>query len=172
MAQVVQEKRKYQRILPSDKSIDILESKGFEWVFSSNVSAVATSGINLVIRFHNGSIYSYAGKAKDYERIMGAASKGKWVWRFLRRPQVPYQKIGSLPLAEDTTETDEEIVKPRIPTYDVKAIVPKDFATTGKLPQISISPISTILPIPLEPSNILTGVLMLDDMLLSSLLLG
>ena len=143
--QVVQEKREYQRILPSQKSIDTLESKGFEWVFSSNVSAATVRGLDLIIRFHNGSIYSYTNKGKDFERLMGAASKGKWVWRFLRRPNVPYAKIGSLPLAEDTDETDTEIIKPRIPTYKVSVIVPTDIEKlAGKLPQIKISPLKTI----------------------------
>lgn len=156
--QVVQENRQYQRILPSDKSIDILESKGFEWVFSSNVSAIAKRGTALIIRFHNGSIYSYENQARNYERMMASASKGKWVWRFLRRPQVPYKKIGSLPLAEDTAETDEEIVQPRIPTYEIKAIVPTDFMTTGKLPQISISPLAMVVGTNTDlVSNLLVG---------------
>lgn len=141
MATVVQENRQYQRILPSDNSINILSSQGFEWVFSSNVSAVAVRGKDLIIRFHNSSIYKYPNQGINYERLMGAASKGKWVWRFLRRPNVPYEKIGSLPLPEDTLETDEEIVQPRIATYDIKAIVPKNYMTTGALPSISITPL-------------------------------
>jgi hypothetical protein len=76
--------------------------------------------------------------------MMAAASKGKWVWRFLIRPQVAYAKIGSLPLPEDTTETDQEIVQPRIPTYEVKAIVPKNYMQTGELPRISIQPIKMV----------------------------
>ena len=171
MATVVQEKRPYKRILPSDNSISILKSKGFEWVFSSNVSAVAVRGNDLIIRFHNGSLYSYKDKAKDYERLMAAASKGKWVWRFLRRPNVPYSKIGALPLPEDTVETDEEIIKPRISTYDIKAIVPKDFMTTGKLPTISITPLNIIQPSPINTNGLFTSILMLEDVLLTGILL-
>jgi len=52
MLQVVQEDREYQRILPSDKSIDILEANGLEWVFSSNVSAATVRGKDLIVRFH------------------------------------------------------------------------------------------------------------------------
>ena len=72
---------------------------------------------------------------------MAAASKGKWVWRFLRRPNKPYSKIGSLPLPEDTLETDEQIVEPRRPKYKVESIVPADYLETGQLPQILITPI-------------------------------
>ena len=76
---------------------------------SSNVSAVATSGNDLYIRFHNGSLYRYKNKAKLEERLIAAASKGKWVWRFLRRPNVAYSKVGSMPLDSDRDITDEEL---------------------------------------------------------------
>ena len=76
MAQVVQENRQYQRILLSDKSDNILESAGFTTLFSSNVSATAVRGLDLIIRFHNGSIYSYFGKGKDFLKLVGASSKG------------------------------------------------------------------------------------------------
>ena len=158
MAHVVQEKRTYQRILLSDKSYDKLEEQGFEVVFSSNVSAVAVRGNDLIIRFHNSSIYKYIDKANLYLRLIGAASKGKWVWRFLRVPQVPYEKIGSLPLPEDTDETDEEIVQPRIPTYEVRAIVPTDAEKLkGALPQIKITPIVKASDVSIgQPTQIIT----------------
>lgn len=144
---VVQENRPYQRILHSDKSTTILEQQGFETVFSSNVSAIAKRGKDLIIRFHNGSIYSYPNEGNNYERLMASASKGKWVWRFLRRPNKPYQKIGSLPLPEDTVETDEEILLPRKDKYKVESIIPADFMTTGALPQILITPIEQAVAI-------------------------
>jgi hypothetical protein len=161
MATVVQEKRTYQRILHSDTSEKKLNEAGFETVFSSNVSAIAVRGDDLIIRFHNSSIYSYANQGKNYERMMAAASKGKWVWRFLRRPNVPYAKIGTLPLPEDTTETDEEIIQPRIATYEVKAVVPtaKDMMR-GVLPQIKISPLAMITATNNDiGGNLLTGLL-------------
>jgi hypothetical protein len=142
MATVVQENRPYRRILHSDASEKKLKELGFESVFSSNVSAATVRGKDLIIRFHNSSVYRYANQAVNYERLMGAASKGKWVWRFLRSPQVPYEKIGSLPLPEDIDVVDEEVMKPRIPIYNIRAIVPKDYMTTGALPQISISQIA------------------------------
>lgn len=139
MAVKLNENREYQRILLSEQSEQILESRGYETVFSSNVSAIATSGDDLVIRFHNGSVYAYDKQAKNYERLMAAASKGKWVWRFLRRKNVPYRKIGSLPLPEDVIVQDEEIMRPR--QYDISTVVPPDFMETGALPSINISPV-------------------------------
>ena len=158
MATVVQENRTYQRILPSDASIEKLDSLGYEWVYSSNVSAATIRGNDLIIRFHNGSLYSYAGQAKSYENFMAAASKGKWVWRFLRRPGVPYAKIGSLPLPEDTTETDEEIIQPRIATYEIKAVTPSlAEQMKGVLPSISIMEIATVTATNNTFSNIITA---------------
>lgn len=142
MAYVVPEDRPYQRILHSDASEQKLNSLGYETVFSSNVSAATTQGNDLIIRFHNASVYKYIGKANLFERLMGAASKGKWVWRFLRRPQVPFEKIGSLPLPEDIMVSDEEIIRPvKQPKYKIESIVPSDYMTTGALPQISITPL-------------------------------
>jgi len=126
MAEVVNEKRKYQRILPSMREQAILKREGFTWVFSSNVSGVATSGRDLIIRFHNASIYSYQNQASKFEDILAAASKGKWVWRFLRRPNVPYQKIGSLPLDQDVDVTDEELFE------DVTGIAIEDVTMLGE----------------------------------------
>ena len=160
MAHVVQEDRQYQRILLSEDSEAKLESKGFEVLFSSNVSAAAKRGDDLIIRFHNGSIYSYANQGKNYLQLIAASSHGKWVWRFLRRPQVPYAKIGSLPLPEDTLETDEEIVRPRISTHEVKVIVPTSAEIMrGVLPQISITPLSILATSNDFTSNLLTGLL-------------
>ena len=142
---VLQETRNYQRILLSDASERKLEAQGFEPLLSSNVSAAAVRGNDLIIRFHNSSIYKYMDKADMYLNLVAAASHGKWVWRFLRRPQVPYAKIGSLPLPEDTLETDEQIVEPRIATHDVRAILPTSAdIMRGVLPQISITPISIL----------------------------
>ena len=42
MAIRLQEDRQYQRILLSEESTKELESRGYETVFSSNVSAIAT----------------------------------------------------------------------------------------------------------------------------------
>ena len=141
MATVLQEDRKYRRILLSETSEQKLEKEGYEVLLSSNVSAAARRGKDLIIRFHNGSLYKYPNQGKNFERLVAASSHGKWVWRFLRRPNKPYQKIGSLPLPEDVLETDEQIVRPRKPKFRVEAIVPEDYMKTGALPQILITPI-------------------------------
>jgi len=138
---ILNEDRKYQRILHSKASEQKLEENGYEVLLSSNVSAAARRGDDLIIRFHNGSLYKYPNQGKNFLRLVAASSHGKWVWRFLRRPNKPYMKIGSLPLPEDRLVSDEEIIKPRKPKYKVEAIVPLDFMTTGALPQISITPI-------------------------------
>ena len=153
MAIRLQENREYRRIILSPESERALESRGYETVFSSNVSAVATSGNDLVIRFHNGSVYAYDNQAKNYERLMAAASKGKWVWRFLRRKNVPYRKIGSLPLPEDVIVDDEQIIQPR--KAEITTIVPPNFMETGELPQIIINPLranTLVRNIPPEPN--------------------
>lgn len=62
-----------------------------------------------MIRFLNGSVYRYFGMGENLMNILSATSKGKWVWRFLRRAGVPYEKIGVLPLPDDLTITDEEL---------------------------------------------------------------
>jgi len=141
MAYAILENRQYKRIINSDTSIKKLNELGYEWIFSSNVSAAAVRGKDLIIRFHNSSVYRYANQGKNYERLMAAASKGKWVWRFLRRPNVPYQKIGSLPLPEDVDVDDETIQEQPKRKYKIDTLVPSDYMETGALPQITISPL-------------------------------
>lgn len=106
---LLEEKRKYQRLRPTIREQATLSNKGYTWVLSSNVSAVATQGKDLYIRFQNGSLYRYDGKANLKERLIAASSKGKWVWRFLRRKNVPYSKVGTMPLDGDIDKTDEEL---------------------------------------------------------------
>jgi len=111
---LLDEKRKYKRLRPTIREQATLANRGYTWVLSSNVSAVATQGNDLYIRFQNGSLYRYDGKAKLEERLIAASSKGKWVWRFLRRKNVPYQKVGSMPLDGDIDKTDEELFAEQI----------------------------------------------------------
>jgi hypothetical protein len=70
---------------------------------------VGVKGESLIIRFHNGSMYEYPNQASQYENMLKSNSKGKWVWRNLRRKNVLYRKIGVLPLPDDIGVTDEEI---------------------------------------------------------------
>jgi len=101
--------RDYRRYRHSPDETSYLASKGLQHVLSSNVSAVGVVGKDLIIRFHNGSLYQYEDMAESYEDILRSNSKGKWVWRYLRRAGVPYRKIGSLPLEDDISATDDEL---------------------------------------------------------------
>lgn len=102
--------RDYRRYSHSPDEKVTLQARGLQHVLSSNVSAVGISEDNLIIRFHNGSMYSYDEMASSFDKIMSSNSKGKWVWKHLRRPGVPYKKIGTLPLTDDIKASDEELM--------------------------------------------------------------
>jgi hypothetical protein len=101
--------RKYRRYRHNPRERTFLGLNGLQPVLSSNVSAVGVKGEDLIIRFHNGSVYSYRNRATDYENILKSNSKGKWVWRFLRRANAFYTKLGVVPLPDDIGVTDEDI---------------------------------------------------------------
>lgn len=101
--------RDYRRYDHSAAERFTLAKNGFQAVQSSNVSAVGRSDDDLMIRFHNGSVYRYFKMGDDLMSILGSNSKGKWVWRFLRRAGVPYQHVGVLELPDDLDITDEEL---------------------------------------------------------------
>ena len=109
MIQLVDKGRDYKRLRPNPTEKVKLANNGLQWVLSSNVSAIGTNGNDLIIRFHNGSLYEYPNQAKLYEPMLQSNSKGHFVWVKLRYPKVAYQKIGSLPLAGDEEATDEDI---------------------------------------------------------------
>lgn len=109
MIQLVDKGRKYKRFEYTPKEKTYLATQGLRWVLSSNVSAVGTSDTSLIIRFVNGSMYEYPNMAERYDEMFRANSKGKWVWRHIRRAGVPYRKIGSLPLPSDEELTDDEL---------------------------------------------------------------
>ena len=101
--------RKYRRWnYTADEKI-YLANNGLQWVRSSNVSAIARNGDDLIIRFHNGSLYQYPNQGKLYDKMLESNSKGHFVWVKLRRPNVPYQKIGALPMPDDVKTSDEDI---------------------------------------------------------------
>ncbi len=111
MRRLDEPRRDYQRFrhTPSEKLH--LANNGLQHVLSSNVSAFGVDGNDLIVRFHNGSLYQYEGVADLYEKALQSNSKGKWVWRNLRRKPIIYRKIGSLPLPDDIGLTDEDIFK-------------------------------------------------------------
>ena len=93
-------------ITPSPEQKIQLANAGLQWVTSSNVSGVGVDGDDLIIRFQNGALYRYSGVGDKFDNMMKALSKGHWVWVNLRRKNVPYQKIGTLPFKGDI-ETDD-----------------------------------------------------------------
>ena len=101
--------RDYQRYRHNPRERSFLGLQGLQPVLSSNVSSVGVRDTELLIRFHNGSVYSYRNKADQYDNILKSNSKGKWVWRNLRRRNAPYTKLGVIPLPDDIGVTDEDI---------------------------------------------------------------
>lgn len=101
--------RQYKRYRPSSEEKNILADKGMQWVLSSNVSAIGIDGDDLIIRFINGSLYQYSKMADSKNSILNSNSKGHWVWVNLRRRNVPYKKIGRMPLKSDTPMSDEDL---------------------------------------------------------------
>lgn len=77
-----------------------LARQGFRAVVSSNVSALGVFGEDLYIRFLNASVYRYPKNAELFDVIMRAVSKGRAVWRHIRRAGVPYQRVGDMPIPE------------------------------------------------------------------------
>ena len=113
--QVTNEKRKYTRLAHTLDETNLLRDRGFKSVVSSNVSAVAIRGDALVIRFHGGATYEYPGMRDRYTDIMSAPSKGKWVWREIRRKNVPYNRVGDIVIEDDVDDRDlmrEDAVEP------------------------------------------------------------
>ena len=103
---VTNEDRKYTRLAhTSDESL-YLSRRGLRAVISSNVSAVGYDGDTLIVRFHGGATYGYPNQADRYDDLVSAPSKGKWVWRELRRKGVPYYRQGNINIADDVEDRD------------------------------------------------------------------
>lgn len=99
-------KRRY-RQTSDDKAW--LFSKGFQAVTSSNVSALGIFGKDLYIRFLNDAVYRYPNNAELFEKIMRANSKGRAVWKYIRRAGVPYERVGDMPIPD--VITNDELFK-------------------------------------------------------------
>ena len=101
--------RDYRRFRPSPSEKIQLANNGLQWVLSSNVSGIGINGKDLIIRFHNGSMYLYPNQAHLYDDMMKSNSKGRFVWQRLRRTRVAYRKIGTLPFKDDVDVADEDM---------------------------------------------------------------
>ena len=99
----------YERIHTPVSDQKTLRERGYSPFFSSNVSAGMRDGTDLYIRFHNGSVYQYPNQGKQFNDLLTSPSKGKWVWANLRRTNVAYNKVGTVPLGGDRDLTDEEL---------------------------------------------------------------
>jgi hypothetical protein len=75
-----------------------LRKIGFHPLRSSNVSAIAEQEDDLLIRFHDASLYRYPNQADLFNEMASALSPGRFVWNRLRRPMVRFEKIGALVL--------------------------------------------------------------------------
>ena len=89
----------------------VLAANDLKAVRSSWISAIGKSDSELVIRLVNGSIYTYYNSSNLYDRFLKTRSKGKFFWKFLRRPQVPFSKGGTLPLPSDPKVTDANLLE-------------------------------------------------------------
>lgn len=103
--------RKFKRVRQSAQEKTQLARAGFQHVLSSNVSAIAQDGNNLVIRFHGGATYSYAGAGELYKPMLRSNSKGKYVWINLIRKRVPFRKVGGVSLKSDAQFTDRDLTE-------------------------------------------------------------
>lgn len=83
-----------------------LFSRGFTAVQSSNVSALGVFGNDLYIRFLNDAVYRYPNNAELYDKIMRSNSKGRGVWKYIRRVGVPYQRVGDMPIPDEMTSEE------------------------------------------------------------------
>ena len=97
------------KIRHTAKQKQLLSNQGFQFVSSSNVSAIAHDDKDLIIRFHNGSVYTYPNRAKQYDSLLKASSHGKWVWKYLRRSNAAFKKTGTIPFKSDKNITDDEL---------------------------------------------------------------
>ncbi len=114
MERLQDKNRPYRRWRHSPSENVYLANRGLQQVESSNVSSIGRVDNDLIIRFHNGSLYKYPGNGSLYEDMLNSNSKGKFVWDRLRgrirnQHKVPYEKIGVMPLPDDIGVTDEEI---------------------------------------------------------------
>ena len=100
---------KYPRIKTSVENQKILKEQGYTPVFSSNVSAIQRNGADLFIRFHNGVVYQYPRRGKQFNSLLVSPSKGEWVWNNLRKTNASFNKVGDFPLTGDLDLTTSQM---------------------------------------------------------------
>ena len=131
MATILEDKgREFKRIRHSAQEKVQLSRAGFQHVLSSNVSAIAKDGDNLVVRFHGGATYEYTGAGDLYSKMLRSNSKGKFVWRELIRKRVPFRKVGSVRLRSDAQYTDRDLMRVADRPRERQSIIPTIVVTT------------------------------------------
>lgn len=65
----------------------------YQHFYSSNVWKFKIVGKDLMIMFLNGSVYLYPGSAYLFIGMLRTGSKGKFVWRNIRRKHIPYTRL-------------------------------------------------------------------------------
>lgn len=122
--------REYKRIRQTTAQKNFLANNGLQFVNSSALSAVGVNEDDLIIRFHNGSMYSYSGASYLFDEQVGANSRGRFFNRRVRG-KFRFKKLASLPLpkALQTAETmeaellsDEQIFK-TLETQEFKKLI-------------------------------------------------
>lgn len=125
MASLLEDKnREYKRVRHSAEEKIALGDAGLQSVLSSNVSAVGKSGKDLIVRFHNGSMYKYPSKSDLYEPLLKSSSKGHFVYIKLRKTNANNSKIGSMPLQSDINLSDERMLE-NIDNSNINRVVSK-----------------------------------------------
>ena len=106
--------RDYKRLQHTPEEQRRINRSGYTTVLSSNVSAIAEFEGDLYIRFHGGSSYRYPNSGELYQPMLDSSSKGKFVWRELRRKGVPYQRIANIRIPNDVDDRDMNIPRREI----------------------------------------------------------
>lgn len=97
--------REYRRIRQTAPQKNFLANRGLQFVNSSAISAVGVNEDNLIIRFHNGSMYSYKGASGLFDKQVGANSRGRYFNRNVRG-KYPFVKLTSLPFPQNIQTID------------------------------------------------------------------
>ena len=124
---------KYEHTQKEDK---YLQSKGFQPVESSNVSAIARKGEILFVRFHGGATYAYPTSGDLYDSMLNASSKGKFVWNELRRAGVPYYRVSNVNIQNDVG--DKDMMKPTAAQTFLQALALTSMLTAASASQTGI----------------------------------
>ena len=136
---VTSERRKYARYAHTADEARYLTQRGLKPVVSSNVSAVGRDGDVLIVRFHGGATYGYPQSGNMYDDMLSAPSKGKFVWRELRRAGVPYYRMGAVNIVDDIDDRDMMRPEPTVPLELITMVSLDDVINTGIIARLTLA---------------------------------